>query len=354
MTHHLTWALVICTYKREKILPVCLELAAQQTRRPHEVIVIDASPNWKQSKESFLPKLEADNPDIHWVYTTSEQPSSSRQRNQGLRLATADVVFLIDDDSLMYPNCAEEIMKVYEADTKGEVKGVKASRVTEPPQNTQLQYESHTIERSLKLGSINSFSQFLFKNIFLMDAEKMFIPYEEDYPEHPVPASVQALNIAPMRLFMGCEMTFRREVILQEGFEPLLLYYAAGEDVDACYRVSRHGLLVQALDANLCHVQSSGGRVSRLQSTTLTALNLALFLKRNSNDLWRSKKSFSKLMLRRLIAEFLKDLLSRRWTFPQMRGILVAKKYAKEVFSISEELLEEWYPSFQKRFLNKV
>jgi glycosyltransferase involved in cell wall biosynthesis len=48
--------------------------------------------------------------DILWVYNSAEHRSSTLQRNQGLQLATADVVFLLDDDSLMYPTCAEEIM----------------------------------------------------------------------------------------------------------------------------------------------------------------------------------------------------------------------------------------------------
>ena len=329
---HLTWGLVICTYQREKILPICLELAVQQTRKPIEIIIVDASPNWKNTKEKILTQLEAKNPEIRWLYTTSQQPSITRQRNQGLQLATADIVFLIDDDSLMYPQCAEEIMKVYEADIDGIIKGVKASRVAEPPNHAEIQENAPTIERSLKLYSLNSLSQFLFKHLFLMDAEKLFIPYNGDYPDYPIPASVQDLKIAPMRLFMGCEMTFRREAILQEGFEPLLLYYAAGEDVDASYRVSRHGLLVQALEGKLCHVQSSGGRLSRLQSTAFTALNLALFLRKNSNNLKRDQNLFFRLMLRRLVAEFLKDALTRRWQFPQVRGILAAMKYSKQIF----------------------
>jgi len=45
MNQPLSWAVVIATYQREKILPQCLKLAIGQTRQPSEVIVVDASDN---------------------------------------------------------------------------------------------------------------------------------------------------------------------------------------------------------------------------------------------------------------------------------------------------------------------
>jgi hypothetical protein len=42
-------------------------------------------------------------------------------------------VFLFDDDSLMYPDCAAEIMRVYDADTGRSVVGVNATNVAVPP-----------------------------------------------------------------------------------------------------------------------------------------------------------------------------------------------------------------------------
>src|SRR5262249_34568845 len=92
----LTWALVIATYRREHILPRCLRLAAQQTRPPAEVIVVDASPNWEKTRDEILASVAAAHPAIRWAYVAAEQRSSAFQRNQGVRLAGADILFLID------------------------------------------------------------------------------------------------------------------------------------------------------------------------------------------------------------------------------------------------------------------
>ncbi len=137
-THQgLTWSLVIATYKREHILPKCLKLAAEQTWPPKDIVVIDASPNWVSVKESITKDFEQNHPAIPLVYTKAKFASSSAQRNQGVDLATGDIVFLFDDDSLMYPDCAENVMQVYEADTECAIAGVSARSVPVPPPNVQ-------------------------------------------------------------------------------------------------------------------------------------------------------------------------------------------------------------------------
>ena len=70
---------------------------------------------------------------IRWHYVKAERRSSTSQRNQGVRAASTDVVFLCDDDSLMYPDCAAEIMRVYDADSGRSVVGVNATNVAVPP-----------------------------------------------------------------------------------------------------------------------------------------------------------------------------------------------------------------------------
>ncbi len=57
------------------------------------------------------------------------------QRNQAMELVRADIVFLIDDDSFMYDDCAAEILAVYEKDEAGAIAAVGAcgSRRARPP-----------------------------------------------------------------------------------------------------------------------------------------------------------------------------------------------------------------------------
>jgi len=355
---NLTWGLVVSTYNREKVLPLCLELAIQQSRPPVEIIVVDASDHWQDTRNQVMGEIAVKAPEIRWIYEAAEQRSICLQRNQGIRLATADVLFLIDDDSLMYPTCAEEIMRVYEADTEGAIAGVQAAAVDHPPMDVAIadnrkQTGSASENFTTKQGLLSGMMHWLWKQVFLMDAKKLFLPYDGDFPAHPIPPSLANLNVWQVELFQGYRMTFRREVIAKETFEPLLRYYSAGEDLDASYRVSRHGCLLMALDAKLHHYQSAGGRLSRFKISVLSALNQALCIRKNAPNLRQLKGLYYRLMMRRIVAELLKDLLSRRWSLPQARGMVVANRYSHKLFSLSESELADWYVQFQREFLEQ-
>jgi GT2 family glycosyltransferase len=351
----LSWGLVIITYKREKILPVCLELAIKQTRKPTEIIVIDASDDWETTRDTVMSEIAKNSSDIRWVYDRAEILSSTLQRNQGLQIATVDIVFLIDDDSLMYPTCAEEIMRIYEADPTSLVKGIQANAVDIPPSSDREIVDSQKptgdTQKLARYENLRRVKDLLWENFFLMSTKKLFIPYDGDYPQYEIPFNLSHLNVITSPLFQGYRMTYRRETILQEKFEPLLRYYAAGEDLDASYRVSRQGMLLTAVNAKLHHFQSASGRLSRFKASALSALNQALFLRKYSSDLHRDRLVYYRLMARRIIAEICKDLLSRRWSLPQVRGLLVALKYAPKLFALPDEELAQWYTNLQREFL---
>lgn len=353
MNQPLTWALVVATYQREKILPQCIKLAVEQSRQPAEIIIVDASKNWETTCNKVLSEIAAIAPHIRWVYVSANQPGLPLQRNQGIDLATADILFMIDDDSFMHPDCAAEIMQLYEADLEQRVAGIQASLVDTMP--TEMVVEDATKSVGWKQNQwtvrISGLQHFVWKHIFLMNNEVTCIPYYGDFPHYEVPESLAGMNAHFTRIFHGCRMTFRREVIAKERFEPLLLYYALNEDMDASYRVSKHGMLLEAGNAKLHHFQSGSGRLSRFIVSTLSSLNQAVCVQRYSTDHKRDRTRFYVLNTRRVMAEFFKDGLSRRWTFPQLRGVLTAFRYAPIIFSLSSEELAEWYPQFQKTFV---
>jgi hypothetical protein len=147
--------------------------------------------------------------------------------------------------------------------------------------------------------------------------------------------------------------TFRREAVVREPFDPILRSYGPGEDLDASYRISRHGALVTARLAMLHHYQSAAGRTNRYQVTLLSALNQAVGIRRHSADLDAQRAEFGNLMRRRFLAEFLKDLLSRRWDLPQMRGLLAAPRWTAAIFAMSDGELENRCPDMQRRILSR-
>jgi GT2 family glycosyltransferase len=352
----LSWSMVVATFRREKILPLALNFAVRQTRPPREIVVVDASESWATTRDLVLSTIAAEHPEIRWVYVEAEHRSLTLQRNQGIVLASSDVLFLIDDDSMMYPDCAEKIMAIYEADPDHKIMGVQSNFVD------QLPPESGPIGDARQKGGISetllapSGRQFLWKHRFLqrlliLDTKEHFIPYEGYFRDYPLPEAVKELHAVPIRIFDGFRMTYRREVFAKETFEPLFLYYAVAEDSDLSYRVSCHGALAMAVDARLHHYQSGSGRLSLVQVSALAGLNMALCLRKHSNDLHRDRSRFYRFILHLMFGQSVRDLVNRRWSLPRMRGLLLALHYAPKLFAMSDVDLTEWYPHLQRKLV---
>src|SRR5262249_52513802 len=151
-----------------------------------EIIVVDASPGWEKTRDDVLANLAAAHPEIRWNYVAAEKRSSAAQRNQGIRLATADVLLLIDDDSLMYPDCAEQILRIYEADPEGVVAGVNAMHVPVPPDDPQ----DALAQKPSEHGTTKHYSPVARAIRGLLRADDLFVPYDADFPQHPLPEAL--------------------------------------------------------------------------------------------------------------------------------------------------------------------
>jgi GT2 family glycosyltransferase len=286
---------------------------------------------------------------MRWTYVPAERRSLTAQRNQGIRLATQETLFLIDDDSLMYPDCAEQILRIYEADEHQAVAGVNAVHVPAPPDGA----DDAPAQGPSEYGTTKQYSPLARLVRGALRADDLFVPYDADFPQHAIPDAVQKLRIGTRPLMAGWGMTFRRAICLKEPFEEILSFYAAGEDSDMGYRASRHGLLLTALDAKLCHVGSTGGRLSPFVVAALGNLTPLVLHRIYSTDLNRSRKRSRGLLWRRSLILLAKDLSKRKWSLPNARGIWFARRWLEHVFSQSEPELRAWYPEFQKKLIEK-
>ena len=344
----LTWALVVCTYQRDELLPRCLRLGAGQTRPPQEVVVVDASPGWEKTRERVLREVAPQFGGISWQYVKAERRSSASQRNQGIRLATADVVFLIDDDSLMYPDCAAEIMRVYEADRSGSVVGVNATNVAVPPDAPEVGAPATEFTTAKSYGPVATLVR------RLLAADDTFLPYDGAFPGHPIPPEVAALPVDRWRTAAGWGMTFRRNVCLDEPFEEVLINYASSEDTDMSYRATRRGVYVGARDARLCHLGAGSGRAPTFVWAVCNMLNPLVLHALHAADHKKSLRLNRRLLVRRALLGLGKDVYYRRWTLPTTRGALVALSLAGPIFRKSEGELRAWYPQFQAELYHKA
>jgi GT2 family glycosyltransferase len=358
-TEKLSWALVIPTYQRERVLLRCLRFAAQQTLPPKEIVVVDASFDWETTRDKIIQELAIQDSKILIQYVPANRASSATQRNQGIDLTTADIVFLIDDDSFMYPNCAEEVLCIYAQDTAHQVAGIMPKLEILPPDSQPISHNANTNKINNKLfphllnklkiiqTKLRAFAKKLIKD------DNIFIPYDFAFPKYTLPETLKQMAVHPVPMIHGARMSYRREILAKVRFEEVLERYAVNEDNDVCYRASRLGMLLQALNARICHTHVSQGRLTRFTTTALWGLNQAVLHRFHSPDLARFKKLFLKLLWQRLFTQTIKDVLDHRWTLPSTRGVWFALQHYKDILSKTPNELRSWYPQFQQKLVNQ-
>lgn len=345
----LTWDVVIATYKREEILPRCLRLVGAQTRPPAQVIVVDASPGWEATRKLVMAEIAPRFPGIEWRYDKAERASSAAQRNQGLRACSADVVFYIDDDSLLYPDAAEVVMSVYERDVEKKIAGVSMIEVRTTPEDAAL--PGAAAPRTATPAESGSWFRDSVRR--LLKADEIFVPYDAKFPDHPVPDSVKGMEVGARPTMTGNRVTYRREIALREPFEEMLARYAAGEDSDQSYRASRHGVLLTAFESKMFHVGSPGGRLPPRVVTSLGAMNPMVLTRIHCSDPVAKQRETRSLLRRRLVIEGIKDVTKREFSLPRARGIWDALRNLARVYAMDEAAVRRWYPEFQANLIQR-
>ncbi len=348
----LSWSLVVATYNRQDVLPRCLDLAARQTRPPREIIVVDASADWAAVRTRVLKELAPRHPAIRWEYVQAERRSGSAQRNQGVRLATADILFLIDDDSLMYPDCAEQILRVYEGDPERKVAGVMADEADAPPDLVNGEKAADTplpaVALSPRPGRLREMKEWV---LWWLAVQDYLLPYDPRDREYILPAGLKDMRLLPRDRLYGAWMTCRRELIEREPFDEVLDAYSYLEDADVSYRLARHGLLLLAQDALICHLKAGGGRLSVLTLATLGMANALVLHRLHSLDRRRSISVYRSFLTKQVGVQALRDLAQKDPSFPRARGAVTAFGVFRHIFTSTEPELRRWYPQFQRELL---
>ena len=341
----LRWSLAVPTLDREDVLVRSLRANVRQSWPPGQVVVVDASAAWERTRDRVLAEVAPELPGAQWIYVGSKVRSLTHQRNLGLARCTGDVVFFLDDDSFMYRSCAEEVMRVYEADEGGEIGGVCAD-LADRMEGAAEAAESFPDERKGLAGVVAR----LVHRQWLQ--ERLFIPYDGRFHERPVPGlGPVGDEVEPVPLFHGCRMTFRASAVRAAGgFEEMLTGACYGEDIDLSYRVSRDKALVIARKAVLRHEQVPVARPKRELNTALIVLNaIALYriYGREPGSSAGATRAYS-FLLRRAALELLRDCARRRRDMPCTSGMLHALKHAPTLLSLQGEALRNRYAEIQR------
>ncbi|WP_278250464.1 glycosyltransferase family 2 protein [Paracoccus fontiphilus] len=359
----LSWSACIPTLNRFDVLQVNLRCLLAQSRLPKQVIIVDASQDAEQHRAALQPLFSGTG--VEFILEPASARSSAVQRNQALSHVTADIVLLLDDDSLLFPDCAEKFLATFEADHEQRVAGLALQNVSElPPIAAALlggsDQDASAIEQK-KGGSTANKSRLAFlekyrlwrffrKEVLMQAMDRMFVPYDS---RRPRPSLQPSDNLIKVRHLPGYGMAVRTHIAQREQFNPFLLAYCPCEDLDASYRYGRHGICAFSPDARLMHYEVEGSRITRMQATSLGVSNVALFIHTNSDSPTKHRAAFAVFALRRLVGETLKDFLSKRFDFPQAKGVMAAIPRSYGIFRRPLPDAQRWYQEQQLELLQK-
>jgi glycosyltransferase involved in cell wall biosynthesis len=232
---------VVATRNRADSLAACLSLIERQTELPVRVVVVDSSDDHDASERV----LSGREPSVEWVFIRSATRSAPYQRNLGIAHAESDVVLVPDDDSMLFPGTAAEIMALYRADTAGQVAAVSAAYSDRSPLSGTPQQIRWSERRKQQVEP-------------LRDAvERAVVPKPfETYPRQlwrsrTVPEWIDGERFSLVPSVGGYRLSLRTAVAQEHPFDETMGYgigYALHEDMELSMRLQRLGYLLAAAE----------------------------------------------------------------------------------------------------------
>ena len=249
---------VIATRNRPNTLRRCLAHLANQSEKPVRVVIVDASDDDATTHGGVFDGLDRK---IEWGIVEADCQNAARQRNLGLASTESDVVFLPDDDSMLYQDAAKNMMEGYRSDVDGRIAGVGGCAASGPPQ----EFLDRAIRSRASLKDRLEPARNLYESRF---SPKPFETYAQElWAARGLPDWLCAnADFTPVEAIGGYLLSLRRESALEHQFDETLgagIGYSIHEDMDLCLRLQADGyLLIAAMRAPIFHDRFPGRRAA--------------------------------------------------------------------------------------------
>lgn len=252
---------IIATRNRPTYLVETVKSIALQTVPPQELCIVDSSD--EVPGRGDIEQICAD-AKIELEYVHPAPRGLPRQRNIGMERTNGELVFFIDDDVILEPECHESVLRHYE---DGSLGGVTVCDTNAP----ELPRLSVLWRRMFGSGGWWPEAKGRLRRGF--------------FPE----GISRAASPREVEFFMGWFMSFRRDAIGAERFDEALSGYAYLEDIDFSYRISRRRKLLWTPDARGEHLRASGSRLSRKQLLRMMVANHFYLHRKNMPQTLRNR-----------------------------------------------------------------
>ncbi|MGB0767964.1 MAG: glycosyltransferase family 2 protein [Phycisphaeraceae bacterium] len=346
----LNWGLVIVTYNRQSVLPRAVRHAATQNPPPSEIVIVDASDDWQETKAVVEEVVEQAGITPRFVYEAAEIRSISTQRNQAIKRAEADILFMIDDDSLMFPGCASEVMNIFNHPDAGEVVAMTTALANAAPTGNE---DPVPPPAPKQIASTPRKPGVKRRVIEWMRGEYMPV-YDTPPPTWNVPDALKTqFGCFERRQLHGARMIIRRAALTDEPFDETLNRYSYLEDSDIGYRIGRKGIILAAPRAKICHLADLSGRIPSKRTALISVTNAVYLTRRNAAKPNRNIRTIQKNALKRIPLELARDWAARRWSAPRARGIFAGLVHSRWIVNTPLSQIEQRYASFQEKLLDR-
>jgi glycosyltransferase involved in cell wall biosynthesis len=243
MTNLLPISALVPTRNRSATFLKTLESLAQQTVQPMEMIITDGSDN---DETAVICSTKVSKLITQIRYYRATEIGAAAQRNQALEHACQAVIWLMDDDILLEPDCLQRLWDALQSDP--DLGGVNAMIMN---------------QRYLPPGRVSqSLFHFLHGQSEVSYAGKCIGPavnlLPEDRPDLPDVVPVEWLNTT-------CTL-YRREALPQPMFSAFFTGYSLMEDVTLSLLVGKHWNLANARTAKIFHDSQPGDHKNNVRS----------------------------------------------------------------------------------------
>jgi GT2 family glycosyltransferase len=254
-----TITFIIATKDRPRDVRKLLQNLTEQSLRPDQVIIVDAS---AETDNNLIAEFSA--LDLRYIY--HPKPSASAQRNEGIRAVSKemDLIGFLDDDVILEPGAMDAMLRFWESAPE-DVGGCGFNLKNFVPSGME-RLKHLSLTQRLGLYSPE-------KGIVMPSGWQTMIGevYETTFVQWlPIGASL-----------------WRRTIFEKFHFEEYFEGYSYLEDLDFSYGVSSQCRLVVVADAGFYHYHSSGGRVSSYKFGKIEVANRLFFVKKHCLSLVR-------------------------------------------------------------------
>lgn len=256
----LTVSVIIPTLNRPVDLARCLDSILAQSVRPDQVVVVD---DGDSDVDALAARFAGTG--IRLDYVKKSIRGLCRSRNQGLEVATGDIVVFLDDDTELAVEYVEGFLEVFAGDGDRRIGGV-SGWVARVRDGVPLPNETKRT------------AEWWLMRLFLLTPGR---------GGRMLPSGFRASLMnpkgrQPVDFLQGGNMALRREVFEEFRFDEALDRtggYSLGEDVIFSYAVGRKWKLVAVERSKMLHHHAEGGRPDVRALARIRILNQHRFLR---------------------------------------------------------------------------